>query len=68
MPGGLIGFTHWNWLYITNFWLAEKARGVGSGSKVLLRAEQVARERGCNRSHLTTYGFQALAFFERHGY
>jgi hypothetical protein len=35
MAGGLIGFSHWNWLYITYFWLAEEARGVGIGSKVL---------------------------------
>jgi hypothetical protein len=31
-------------------------------------AEQVAQERGCNRSHLTTYSFQALDFYKEHGY
>jgi GNAT superfamily N-acetyltransferase len=66
--GGLIGRTLWNWLYIETLWIAEPARGAGLGSRLLVRAEDDAKRGGCTRVLLDTFEFQALGFYERHGY
>jgi GNAT superfamily N-acetyltransferase len=66
--GGLIGNTYWGWLYISLFWLDERARGDGNGRKMLRLAEQEALHRGCHHAHLDTLDFQAPAFYEKQGY
>ena len=66
--GGLIAQTVWDWLFVDKFWLPDSLRGTGVGSAVLETAERWAMERGCKWSHLQTLDFQALAFYERHGY
>jgi GNAT superfamily N-acetyltransferase len=66
--GGLHGQLRWGWLYVDNFWLPEALRGQGLGSTLLQAAEQLAVERGCTGSYLDTFEFQALPFYERHGY
>lgn len=66
--GGLLGGTIWQWLYVDILWLSDGLRGQGFGSRLLAEAERMARERGCIGSHLDTMSFQALPFYERHGY
>jgi GNAT superfamily N-acetyltransferase len=66
--GGLLGGTYWGWLYVETFWLAQELRGYGYGSQLLALAEAKAIERGCRYAHLDTMSFQALPFYERHGY
>jgi GNAT superfamily N-acetyltransferase len=66
--GGLIGGTYWGWLYVELFWLAEDLRHQGYGSRLLAMAEQEAIARGCSYAHIDTMSFQALPFYERHGY
>lgn len=66
--GGLKGMTGWDWLHVEILWVDEKHRGEGIGSALLTAAETVARKRGCIGSCLTTYCFQAPAFYEQHGY
>ncbi|HEX6289449.1 MAG TPA: GNAT family N-acetyltransferase [Herpetosiphonaceae bacterium] len=66
--GGLSGGTYWGWLYVEIFWLDERLRGQGYGSRLLAMAEHEAMERGCTYAHLDTMSFQALPFYERHGY
>jgi GNAT superfamily N-acetyltransferase len=68
MAGGLFGATYWGWLYVEILWLAEAARGQGYGSRLLEQAEREALARGCHGAHLDTMDFQALPFYERHGY
>jgi GNAT superfamily N-acetyltransferase len=68
LVGGLLGETYWSWLYVRILWLAEHVRGRGYGSSLLAKAEQEAVRRGCHRAHLDTMSFQALSFYERHGY
>lgn len=68
VQGGLIARLSWGWLYVEKFWIAEALRGRGHGSALLRRAEGFARERGCHTAHLDTLEFQALPFYERHGY
>jgi len=66
--GGLLGLTYWNWLFIDWLWLARDARGRGLGSRLLERAEEIARRRGCTDAYTDTFSFQAPGFWTRHGY
>ena len=66
--GGLLGATYWGWLHVDILWLSEEARGRGIGSQLLEMAEREAIARGCHGAHLDTMDFQALPFYERHGY
>lgn len=68
VEGGLIAHLSWRWLYVEKFWIAAPLRGQGHGSALLRRAEAFALERGCHTAHLDTLEFQALPFYERHGY
>lgn len=66
--GGLLGGTIWSWLYVDILWLSDELRGQGYGSRLLAEAEQMSVERGCIAAQLDTMSWQALAFYERHGY
>jgi steroid delta-isomerase-like uncharacterized protein len=66
--GGLLALTVWNWLYVDTVWLPESLRGRGLGSALLAEAESRAKALGCRASFLDTFDFQALPFYERHGY
>jgi GNAT superfamily N-acetyltransferase len=68
IAGGLVGGTYWGWLYVETFWIAEELRGHGYGRRLLALAEATAIERGCRYAHLDTMSFQALPFYEHHGY
>lgn len=65
---GLLGVTRWTWLYVAKLWVAESERGSGLGSRLMRRAEEIARERGCVAAMLDTFEFQARPFYERMGY
>ena len=66
--GGLIGDTHGNWLTVKYLWVSDELRGQGIGSHLLRQAEETAKARGCKYAFLDTFGFQAPAFYARHGY
>lgn len=66
--GGLLGYTHLNWLFINLMWLAEDVRGQHIGRRVLQMAEAEAIKRGCSHCHLDTFDFQAREFYEACGY
>jgi GNAT superfamily N-acetyltransferase len=66
--GGLLGDTKWGWLYVDKLWISEQARGRGFGSRLLARAEEVARARGCIGVYLSTFEHQARPFYEQRGY
>lgn len=66
--GGLIGGTYWGWLHVDILWLSEGLRHQGYGSRLLAAAEEEAVRRGCRHAHLDTMDFQALPFYQRHGY
>lgn len=66
--GGLLGGTIWHWLYIEILWVSDVLRGRGYGSRLLAEAERMAIERGCIAAQLDTMSWQALTFYERHGY
>ena len=70
--GDLIGgLSAWTWgglLGIDMLWVREESRQEGWGSKLLLSAEEEARRRGCDRACVSSFTFQAPAFYQRHGY
>jgi ribosomal protein S18 acetylase RimI-like enzyme len=66
--GGIIGATHWDWLYISLMWLKEEFRGRGYGHRLLTMAEEEARKRGAKHAYLDTFSFQAPDFYQQHGY
>lgn len=66
--GGLSASTWGGLLDIEMLWVREDSRGDGWGSRLLLAAEEEARRRGCDRACLSSFTFQAPAFYQRHGY
>lgn len=68
VAGGVIGATHWDWLYVNLMWLRKDLRGKGYGKELLALAEEEARQRGAKQSYLDTFSFQAPEFYKKQGY
>lgn len=69
LAGGLVGHTWTTWLHVTHLWVDERHRGAGLGTRLLAEAERLARDdRGCLRSRVETWDFQAPRFYRRRGY
>jgi GNAT superfamily N-acetyltransferase len=68
MVGGVIGETHWNWLYISLMFVREDLRGQGFGHQLITLAEEEAKRRGATHVYLDTFSFQAPGFYAKHGY
>ena len=66
--GGLVGDTYWGWLDIDDLWLHESLRGLGYGRRLMAMAETEALARGCSRTFVRTFSFQARGFYEQLGY
>ncbi|WP_235864041.1 GNAT family N-acetyltransferase [Sutcliffiella halmapala] len=66
--GGLTAEVYWNWIEINYFWFKEEYRGNGLGGTLLDKAEKEAMDKGANKALLTTFEFQARAFYEKKGY
>ena len=66
--GGVIGQTHWDWLYISLMWIKEEYRGHGYGKQLLDVAEAEAKKLGAKNVYLDTFSFQAPGFYEKQGY
>ena len=66
--GGLLGSTHWGWLFISYLWVAESARKSGAGRRLIEAAEEEAARRGCAHVHCDTFDFQALGFYRKLGF
>src|SRR5262245_37454832 len=68
VQGGLRGQTDWSWCTIDVLTVAEPFRRQGVGSRLLARAEEIARARGCVGVRLDTTSFQAPNFYSSQGY
>ena len=66
--GGVIGYTHWGWLFIKQLWVDESIRRKGAGALLMNSIESAAVGRGCERVWLDTFDFQALPFYESLGF
>ena len=65
------GLSGWTWAKaceIQTLWVHPSWRGHGYGRDLLVAAEQEARARGCNVILLSSYSFQAPAFYQKCGY
>lgn len=66
--GGLVARTWWQGLEVQYLWVGEAARGQGKGRELMLKAEEVAKTRGCRMAYVDTFNFQARGFYEKLGY
>ncbi len=66
--GGLWGKTVYDWLFVDYLVVPASMRGRDLGAKLMASAEEIAVERGCVGSWLTTFTFQAQGFYEKLGY
>ena len=67
----LAGLSGWTWgtcAGVAMVWVREDHRRGGLGRKLLAAAEQVAREGACTRLTVSSFTFQAPAFYERYGF
>jgi len=65
---GAAGRTFGNWLLINTLWVSDELRGQNIGSQILQAMELAAKQRGCITCLLDTLNFQAMPFYEKHGY
>lgn len=65
---GAAGRTFGDWLMINTLWVSETLRGQKVGSQLLAKIELAAQARGCNKALLDTLNFQAMPFYQKHGY
>jgi len=68
VTAGLVGNTFGLWLTVRYLWISEELREQGIGSRILLKAEEAAKERGCRYVFLDTFSFQAPDFYKKYGY
>ena len=66
--GGLVGYTHWDWIFVSHLWIHQDLKNNGYGKKLLESAEQEALKRDCHSAHLDTFDFQATGFYQKMGY
>lgn len=66
--GGLKGVSEYSWLFVAWLWICFEHRKQGLGEKLLARAEEQARQRGCIGVYLDSFTFQAPDFYKRLGY
>lgn len=68
VQGGLFGEILWEWLRVSILSVTESFRGQGLGRRLMMEAEQVARDAGCHSAWVDTFSFQAPEFYPKLGY
>ncbi len=65
------GISGWSWglaAGIAMTWVRADVRSEGLGADLLVSFEEEAAARGVRHIYVTSFSFQAPAFYERHGY
>ena len=57
-----------DWLLLDTLWVSDELRGQNIGSQLLQKIEVTGKNRGCTKCLLDTLNFQAMPFYEKHGY
>lgn len=68
VKGGIVGSTYWDWYDLRYFWVHEDLRGQGYGKHLLALAEAECHKRGMIGIVCDTADFQALPFYQSHGF
>src|ERR1700742_1735959 len=66
--GGIVGEVWMTVLFIQLFWIDERFRGKGVGTKLIRKIEAQARRFGAIRSYVDTMSVQAPGFYRKCGY
>ena len=66
--GGIRAMLTLCWLQIDQIWVDATLQRMGYGSILMERVEAEARAKGAIGAQLTTSTFQAIGFYEKHGY
>jgi ribosomal protein S18 acetylase RimI-like enzyme len=65
---GAAARTFGDWLFLSTLWVSDELRGQNIGSNILKKIEASGKKRGCVKCLLDTLNFQAMPFYEKHGY
>ena len=68
IAGGILCEIYWGWLYVDLLWVKEELRDRGHGRRLMIRAEDKARQLGAKNAYLDTFSFQAPDFYQKLGY
>ena len=66
--GGVVGEVWAGVLFIQFFWIEQRLRGKGFGTRLIKAIEDEARRFGAARSYVDTMSFQAPGFYRACGY
>ena len=66
--GGVRGFVFLHWLRVEVLWVADAARGMGLGTRLMAQAEEQSRQHGAIGAVLETFTWQAPDFYRKLGY
>lgn len=66
--GGVTGFSYFGCLHTDTLWISMALRGQGFGKKLMMKVEEIGRERKCRFATVNTMDFQALNFYQKLGY
>ena len=66
--GGLLGQLHWQWLKIDELFIHDAHRKKGLGSQLVYEAMEISLEHECQMAMVSTFSFQARAFYEKLGF
>jgi len=68
LAGGLSGYFVQGWLFVKLLAIVDGQRGSGIGRALMLKAEEITRQKGYAGIYLDTFTFQAPRFYESLGY
>jgi len=68
ISGGFWGCTTFSWLHVQLMLVPESLRAQGLGGALLRAAEREAQARACLGAYVDSFSFQAVEFYQKHGY
>jgi|GEM_PF-775409 len=66
--GGCAGDNMYGGLFVGQLWVAESLRNQGHGTKLMQKAETLAKESKCNFMAVNTFDWEALDFYKKLGF
>lgn len=66
--GGLTGVIFYGSLYVDSLWIDKTIRNQDWGTKLMLEAEKIGKEKGVKFINLNTMDWEALPFYQKLGF